>query len=480
VTSDKSEPPPAAPRSVSAIAAPKLATLVARQIEDDIGARGWPVGTVLASESELLDRFGVSRAVLREAARIVEHTGAARMRRGPGGGLVVSEPNRAAVETAIGVWFSYAGATIAEMLEVRQPLLAGAVKLAATRRRENDVDSVLDHIKALESAASAGARDLIQIDSEMAALGANPVLSLFIDSIADLGMTRVENGRALIDPPLTRAEVGGQLRGYRGIVTAIAKRNASEAVAQLDRIVLPVKGRMLDAPGGGQARRAPGATPGRLAERVAAAIRDDIEEAHWAIGEVVGSEAELIERHGVSREVLRVAVRILEHHGAVRTKRGPGGGIIVAVPDSAAVLRSTRIVLKYEGVTAAQLAEARSVLEVAATRLAAERCTDDVAAILRSSVEHEHRVGRLQRGLMPVHHRIAEATGNRLFGLFVDVVGDLVASDFLPDDRDDEGSEPSESELHAAHQQIVGAIAAGDARLAEHRIRRHLRAVVRA
>ena len=42
---------------------------------------------------------------------------------------------------------------------------------------------------------------------------------------------------------------------------------------------------------------------------------------------MLGAEAELRERYGVSRAVLREAVRILEYHGAVTTKRGPGGGV---------------------------------------------------------------------------------------------------------------------------------------------------------
>src|SRR5205823_13642264 len=108
--------------SVGAIRAPKLASVVARRIEDEIVASGWPVGEVLGSETELLDRFGVSRAVLREAVRIIEHSGAARMRRGPGGGLIVTEPNRDAVVAAISIWFSYVGITAAEIIEAWAPL----------------------------------------------------------------------------------------------------------------------------------------------------------------------------------------------------------------------------------------------------------------------------------------------------------------------------------------------------------------------
>ena len=69
------------------------ATVTAGRIVDDVVALGWPIGTVLGSESDLLERYGVSRAVFREAVRLVEHQQVASMRRGPGGGLVVSEPS---------------------------------------------------------------------------------------------------------------------------------------------------------------------------------------------------------------------------------------------------------------------------------------------------------------------------------------------------------------------------------------------------
>lgn len=46
------------------------------------------MGQSLGPEAELLDRYQVSRAVFREAVRILEHQQIARTRRGPGGGLV--------------------------------------------------------------------------------------------------------------------------------------------------------------------------------------------------------------------------------------------------------------------------------------------------------------------------------------------------------------------------------------------------------
>ncbi len=39
----------------------KVGERLARQIVEEIAAAGWPIGTVLGTEPELLERYGVSR-----------------------------------------------------------------------------------------------------------------------------------------------------------------------------------------------------------------------------------------------------------------------------------------------------------------------------------------------------------------------------------------------------------------------------------
>jgi DNA-binding FadR family transcriptional regulator len=53
--------------------ADKRASKIARHIEAEIVRRGWPIGESLGSEHALQQRFCVSRSVLREAVRLVEH-----------------------------------------------------------------------------------------------------------------------------------------------------------------------------------------------------------------------------------------------------------------------------------------------------------------------------------------------------------------------------------------------------------------------
>ena len=474
------------------IAAPKLASVVARRIEDDVVAQGWPVGAVLGSETELLERFGVSRAVLREAVRIVEHTGVARMRRGPGGGLVVTEPNRGAVVAALGVWLSYVGATVDELMAVRQPLLAGAVRLAVSRRDRPALRLLEARLEEAEGRPVVTARDLADLEGRVASLGANPALTLFVEAIGDLALNRVDLGHAVIEPALTDETARRQLLGYRAVAEAVARRDASAADEAVQLLSGRARGglRERSARPGAQPRPArlagPGpegapaaeATPDKLAERVARALRADIEEAGWPVGSVIGSETELIDRYGVSRAILREGVRILEHHGAVRTKRGPRGGLIVTRPDSGAIARSARIFLEYEQVTAAQLIEARAVLEGAAVRAAAERRTPAAAAALRAALDAEGRFHDAALRFPAVHRGLADAGGNRVFGLFVDVMMGLVAGHTRPERRSGESLVALSLEVHRAHRQIVEAVAEGDADLAERRLLRHLRASV--
>ena len=102
--------PAPAPRRLTAVTPvpgardPKLAERVAASIESDVLRAGWPVGLVLGSEEQLAARYGVGRAVIREAIRLAEHRQVARMRRGRGGGLVVVEPDASAVTDSLAIY----------------------------------------------------------------------------------------------------------------------------------------------------------------------------------------------------------------------------------------------------------------------------------------------------------------------------------------------------------------------------------------
>ena len=91
--------------------------------------------------------------------------------------------------------------------------------------------------------------------------------------------------------------------------------------------------------------------PAKLAERVAEALKRDISAIGWPVGQVFGSEAQLMERYGIGLATLREAIRQLERHGVANMRRGSGsgsgsgsgGGLVISRParDSAALALAT-------------------------------------------------------------------------------------------------------------------------------------------
>lgn len=223
---------------------------------------------------------------------------------------------------------------------------------------------------------------------------------------------------------------------------------------------------------------------GRLAGKVAELIEEDIIGSGWRIGSVLGSEAELIDRYGVSRAVFREAVRLVEHQQMATMRRGPGGGLTVTEPDPSVVRNAARVYLRHAAVTRQQLFEARMALELAGITSATERLTESGIDSLHEALQGEQEL--LDRGVTRGHARelhrvIAELAGNPAITLFVEVLAqldqDIVQREWDTVGVDDEGQYDAAVESHNAHRAIVAPLVAGDAPLAQHRMRRHLQAI---
>ncbi|WP_081512097.1 FadR/GntR family transcriptional regulator [Nocardia donostiensis] len=236
---------------------------------------------------------------------------------------------------------------------------------------------------------------------------------------------------------------------------------------------------------GGQKNSAASAGRGRqrLAETVAERIEKDIIADGWRTGTILGSESELIERYGVSRAVFREAVRLVEHHQMASMRRGPGGGLVVTEPDPGVVRHAARVYLRHAEVTREQLFQARMALELAGVVAATERLTEAGIARLNDALHTEQELvthGVTTGHLRNLHSEIAELTGNPAISLFVEVLAQLDEEMVQQGwDRQVPQSDWTErvAASHQAHEAIVAAITAGDAALAQHRMRRHLQAI---
>ena len=158
---------------------------------------------------------------------------------------------------------------------------------------------------------------------------------------------------------------------------------------------------------------------GKGAETVARNITQTIVAEGLQPGELVGTEPELIEREGVSRALLREAVRLLEHHQIARMRRGPGGGLFVMAPSANAVTEVAAIYLARRGMKLAELAELRTGVEVAITDLAAERIDDESAVGLQEALTREEHATDAERAeaVHDLHAAVAAAAQNRVLNL---------------------------------------------------------------
>ncbi len=116
----------------------KLAEVVAAKIEREIIELGWPVGHLIGSEADLIRRFSVSRAVIREAVRLLEADVIARMRPGPNGGLIVIAPDTEGVAHTMALFLTYQRVSVRQLLDMRSQVEGHAAALAAANGTEQD------------------------------------------------------------------------------------------------------------------------------------------------------------------------------------------------------------------------------------------------------------------------------------------------------------------------------------------------------
>ncbi|WP_051736787.1 FadR/GntR family transcriptional regulator [Pseudonocardia halophobica] len=211
----------------------------------------------------------------------------------------------------------------------------------------------------------------------------------------------------------------------------------------------------------------------KLAAQVAELLENEIMDAGWPVGFVMGSEADLIARLRVSRAVFREAVRVLEHHDVAYMRRGPGGGLVVKAPDSAAAARACALNLGYHEATWEQVFEARSALELRCVEIATQQIDEEGIAKLRVALAAEEEAQYAgEVGTSGLHLILAEISGNPAFMLFIDVLTKLSRGGGSPD-----RAPAAALEVKKAHAKIADAVIAGDVSLARHRMQVHLKAM---
>ncbi len=166
-------------------------------------------------------------------------------------------------------------------------------------------------------------------------------------------------------------------------------------------------------------------------EKVVRAIEGQIIGGNLAVGERLPPEREFAERLGVSRTVVREAVRILVTKGLLETRHGIGTRVRGVTHEE--VVKPLTLFLRTcsEPVNIDHLHQVRSILEVENAGLAAEQATaDDIEDLRRLCAEMEAACQDPQQFAAKdaeFHRRLGQTTHNPLTTLLLDSIRDLMA-----------------------------------------------------
>ena len=220
-------------------------------------------------------------------------------------------------------------------------------------------------------------------------------------------------------------------------------------------------------------------------ELVVDQIRRVLALGRFSPGDMLPSERELAEQLGVSRTVVREAIRLLEGEGLLQVTRGASGGsrVLPAGGDQ----RLTAAQLRKQADEIEQVMDFRLAIECAAARRAAVKRTDEESSGLRALVEaqeqliseseataEEGRPARLATRFIELdngfHLAVAAASHNTYLADAVEIgrinmlrpVGAIFATTY--------------GDVNFQHRQIADAIEDGDPNAAEQAMADHIAA----
>jgi len=197
-----------------------------------------------------------------------------------------------------------------------------------------------------------------------------------------------------------------------------------------------------------------------LSEKIIAQISDALVAGELKPGDRLPPERELAEQFGVSRTVIRDAVKTLAGRGILHVKHGAGIFVTTSEENAIGRLGALSDILPLQGVSLRDLFEIRKVLEAEGAEWAARRRNDYHLKRLRGILEDAYRNSEnlevLSERDAQFHVAIAEASQNLVL---VRVM--LTLLDLLAQSRRESLSIPGRAELSLKdHERIVEEIEA--------------------
>jgi GntR family transcriptional regulator, transcriptional repressor for pyruvate dehydrogenase complex len=214
----------------------------------------------------------------------------------------------------------------------------------------------------------------------------------------------------------------------------------------------------------------------RLSDTVAQQMLEAIVAGDFREGDNLPSERELSDQFGVSRTVIREAVRTLATRGVVEAQSGRGVRVIAPDPDR--VTEAMSLLLRADGaLDFNKVHEVRTMLETHFAGVAAERSTEDNHHELEELLDAwEDATGDVDVSSqldVNFHRAIAKSGRNELFLVLLD----SIAGALLENRRATLALEHLHAKVYTEHRDIVAAIKARNPDKARQAMEIHLNGV---
>ena len=167
----------------------------------------------------------------------------------------------------------------------------------------------------------------------------------------------------------------------------------------------------------------------KLSDQVVLELVNLINRGDLCLGDQLPPERELAENFGVSRTVIREAIRSLTAKGLLEVRAGSGA--VISVPDVRMVAESMSMIMKFRAGDEifTKIFEVRRLLEVEIARLAAVRATSTnlkKLGTLSKKMGEDIPLADAAKLDVEFHTEIAKATQNEIFPILLDSVNDLL------------------------------------------------------
>jgi len=214
------------------------------QIRSDILNQKFKLGDPLPQEKEMTEQFGVSRQTLREALRALEAIGMLEIKKGFGGGPVVSDMDRDDLRKLLVNFFVFKDISIKELCLVRkliEPYLASEASKTMSPEQVSELENLnLQCRKMLDQGKTIiGNPKEIQFHMNIAKASGN----LILEAILDFVIFFMENFKKLYNADLNFS--ASILKSHEMITDAIKNKNNLSAANLMSKHISDVENFMI-------------------------------------------------------------------------------------------------------------------------------------------------------------------------------------------------------------------------------------------